>query len=270
MIRHPTAVMLLVTAAMAFGAVAAQAQQIRGRVVDEWSRLGIVDATVTLHVSGDTALVDRVGSDADGFFTVRTRGPGEYRVQVERIGYTAVERTITVGSEAELTVPAFVLVSRAVRLDPIVAEGRPRSILPGMAGGGLRGTNVLAGGKLAAVERSGVSMSAAVRRLRAGLRVRHLSLPGGRTLMCIESIRGMPSFRSGGGGTGCNMVTIVLDGMTLQDPLGYFQYLDVSQFESMEFLLPSEATMRFGMAAGTSGALVLWTRGRGPYRSNAR
>jgi len=44
----------------------------------------------------------------------------------------------------------------------------------------------------------------------------------------------------------------------------------IEMFESIEFFTPAEAGNRFGMTASATGALVLWTRGRGPHVSESR
>jgi hypothetical protein len=44
----------------------------------------------------------------------------------------------------------------------------------------------------------------------------------------------------------------------------------LGDFESIEYSPPAEAAQKYGMDAGTYGALLLWTRGRGPHVSDAR
>lgn len=266
------AVLLLVAAAMSVGAGAVQAQQIRGRVVDEQSRSALVEVTVTLRAVDDSTVIDRTGTAADGFFTVRAPGPGEYRVVVERIGYVSAERDVTLGDQRELIVPAFVLSSRAVALEEITAEARSQRSISGPEAGFGRASLIVAGERLAKLEQMGASMDAAVRELGAGLRARDLRIPGQtRSMTCVETTRRMPTFRGGGGGSsGCDMVAIVLDGVTIPNPLEFFQYLDLREFESIQYMPAPEAGPLYGMEASANGALVLWTRGKGPYRSDAR
>ena len=91
----------------------------------------------------------------------------------------------------------------------------------------------------------------------------------GRRYTCIESRRG------GGGGRSCNMVAIVIDGVSIymkdaQAVLIFVSSLNLHHFESMEYLSPVDAGTRYGLDASARGALVLWHRGMGPYRSEAR
>jgi hypothetical protein len=132
----------------------------------------------------------------------------------------------------------------------------------------------VAGERLAELEQVGASMDAAVRQLGAGLRVRHLlfrDMVRGKT--CVEMTRRLPSFRleaRRGGADQCDMVAIVLDGVTIPDPLEFFQHQSLRDYESIEYVPGPEAGTLYGMEAGASGALVLWTRGRGPHRSPQR
>lgn len=70
------------------------------------------------------------------------------------------------------------------------------------------------------------------------------------------------------------MVAIVVDGVNtgLRDRAAmlYLRSLDLLQFESIQYLSPMEAGFRYGLDAGERGALVLWTRGFGPFASEAR
>jgi hypothetical protein len=271
---RPAAVVLLLSVAAAIApATAAHAQQIRGRVIDEPSRSPIFEATVTLYAIADTALVDRAGTAADGFFTLRAPGPGEYRIVAERIGFAPLERMVRLGTQRELVVPAFVLQSQAIALDPVRADARGRADSASVAAGFRRASHLVTGERLAMLERLGTSIDAAVRELGAGLRVRDLLVPGmTRAVTCVEITRRLPSFRGGGGaGTdGCDMVAIVLDGATVPDPLGFFQHLQLREFESIEYVPAPDAGPLYGMEASAYGALVLWTRGKGPHRSQRR
>jgi hypothetical protein len=196
---------------------------------------------------------------------------------VERIGYGPAERQVSLDTRRELVVPAFVLRSEAVPLDPVdvVAEGRAPPDSASYAVGFRRPSHLVAGERLAELEQMGVSIDAAVRQLGAGLRVRHVAVRDmvrGNT--CVETTRCLPSFRlgaRGGGADKCdNMVAIVLDGVTIPDPLAFFQHQSLRDYESIEYVPAPEAGVLFGMEASTSGALVLWTRGRGPHRSSQR
>jgi hypothetical protein len=61
-------ILAFVLAGVASGA-SLQAQDIRGRVVDDATRQALVNATVLL-MGADSTVVQRVGTDANGFFRV--------------------------------------------------------------------------------------------------------------------------------------------------------------------------------------------------------
>jgi hypothetical protein len=119
---------------------------------------------------------------------------------------------------------------------------------------------------MATLERVGLSFTGAVRELGAGLRFRSFSA-GGRAYTCITSTRADPRY-------GCQMVAIIVDGVNTglsgKEAMEYVEHLHLHDFESVEYLTPVDAGFRYGLAAGSSGALVLWTRGRGPHKSDAR
>jgi hypothetical protein len=262
---------VLLAAAASGGVSSAQAQQIRGRVVDEQSRNALVESTVTLYADGDSTRIDRAGTAADGFFTLTAPGPGQYRIVVDRIGYSPAERDITLGDQRELLVPAFVLRGEAIALDTITARGQATRQSATIDVGFRRASHLIAGARLAMLERTGTSVDAAVRQLGAGLRVRPVLTAGStRAMTCVELTRRLPSFR-GGSSSGCAMVALVLDGVTIPDPLHFYnQDLFLRDIESIEYVPAAEAGLLYGMEASARGALVVWTRGRGPHRSEDR
>jgi hypothetical protein len=91
-----------------------------------------------------------------------------------------------------------------------------------------------------------------------------------RGLTCVELTRRLPSFREGSSGRECDMVALVLDGVTIPDALRSYQDLHLREIESIEYVPAAEAGLLYGMEASARGALVVWTRGRGPHRSEDR
>lgn len=252
----------------------AAAQQVRGRVVDEAQRAPLADAAVTV-MTADSASVASTTTGADGFFFVDLDEPGSYLVRVAHPGYGPVVREVELGAELR-TVPAFVLEDRVIPLEGVDVEVERGAVGERNSVAGRR-ASILAGGRLAELEENGVSFVSAVRNLTAGVRVRNVMV-GERSLPCIESGRG-PSSMGGSGGGACRMVSIIIDGVDVgtsglppDDAVLYLRSLDagVRQWESIEYLSPVEAGSRYGLEAGTRGALVLWSRGRGPHRSSAR
>jgi hypothetical protein len=80
----------------------------------------------------------------------------------------------------------------------------------------------------------------------------------------------LPSFSNRGGNAACDCVALVIDGIAIGDSESTVRTLDLAMFESVEFFTPVEAGTRFGMQASATGALVLWSRGRGPHVSDER
>jgi hypothetical protein len=46
--------------------------------------------------------------------------------------------------------------------------------------------------------------------------------------------------------------------------------MSVRELESVEYLNPLDAGLRYGNRAAQSGALVMWSRGQGPHKSPSR
>jgi hypothetical protein len=266
------------------GSGVAQAQQVRGRVVDDRARRAVQNATVLLV---DSAGVQHAGgtTGADGFFTLRAPGAGRYTILIQQPGYAENRRDVQVAS-SDLLVPAFVLETEAVQLDSIGVEARarPQELAPT---GFQRSSHVISGAQLATLERQGGRFLTAVREM-SSIRFREWSEEG-RQFFCVQSVRAASSGlqidtrarerRSDGGAIGiegrgatdCQWVALVVDGILIGgDPMTNYRQLHLSDFESVEYLPPAEAGRLYGMAAASSGAIVAWSRGRGPHVSEQR
>ena len=242
-----------------------QAQEIRGRVVDDATRQALVNATVTL-VGPDSAVLQRVGTDANGFFRLVPKSSGQYEIVIELIGYAKDRRAVNFEGTA-LVVPAFVLRAEAVPLKPVEATGAAAANSEKTVGFS-RSSMILAGSKMRTLEEHGIPFKSAV--LETGSVQVKEYYARGQLVLCIQSTRRMASFSAPAGG--CAWPVIVLDGVTLQpgDAEKIVRHLSVPELESIEFLPPVEAAQRYGMNAAANGALVMWSRGRGPYRDAAR
>jgi hypothetical protein len=275
MLQRALLVSIMIAAAFASGVAA---QQVRGRVVDERSRQPIRSVTVTLRDSADVVVRD-AETDNNGFFSLRAPAAGSWIVVVQHPGYGERRREVTV-ADGEALVPAFVLQAEAIPLDTLVADARPRTVSPVPEGGFQRTSHVLAGERLARIESHGGRLMTVAREFN-GLRTREYQDSYGRNHTCIESLRRVAAMggpmESGPGALGsglrrtpCTWVVIVLDNVVIDDPETSLRGLNLTHFESVEYLPPGDAGFRYGMEAGSSGALVLWTRGRGPHVDEAR
>jgi hypothetical protein len=165
------------------------------------------------------------------------------------------------------TLPAILLKSTAVPLDTLQVEARARDHRDDLRGPDL--THVLSGARMAQLEKMSVSGPGVIRQLAAGLRVRERSSRS----VCVESTRRYMSMRdmmTGGNSGGCEMVVVVLDGVVVGNGSQLLAGMNIGHYESIEYVPPVEAGRRYGMEASARGAIVLWTRGFGPHRSEAR
>jgi hypothetical protein len=238
----------------------AAAQQIRARVIDDATRSAIAGAVVVATKDNDAF---RTATGPDGFFTLTLRGTGTYTVTLESVGYQKLDRAITVDQTGLVTLPAFVLNTAVIPIAGVEANAdRKRA---GYEVGFNRKMFLAAGAELKKLEDKNVAILDALRSFGAGLKIHFTSQ--NRT-PCIESSRGMPGINAGR--PVCDMVVIVLDEIIIQDVIGFLRSARLEQFESVQYLPPVEAGQHYGMEASTTGAIVFWTRGRGPHKSADR
>ncbi|MGH7470315.1 MAG: carboxypeptidase-like regulatory domain-containing protein [Longimicrobiales bacterium] len=254
---------LLLTVGIASG------QEMRGRVVDDGSRRPVVGATATLLAGGNT--LARAATDANGFFSLRPSAAGDYEIAIEMIGYAAERRTVTYNGQA-MALPAFVLKTAAIPLDPVEASARRESNATAEVGF-LRASHVIAGARLAQLEQQAARPITLVREI-GGLRVREFVSSTGEPVICVESRRAIMSMNAPARRQpACQWPVIVIDGIKIGDSSGAqqtFRELQLQEMESFEYLTPVEAGQRYGLEASAQGALVIWTRGRGPHKDPAR
>jgi hypothetical protein len=237
-----------------------EAQQVRGRVVDLASRQAIPGAFITL-LGADGAIVTRDETGDDGFFTLEAL-PGTYTVTVESVGYAPGRRPIEIRNGNQV-VPAFTLHAQAVQLESVDVEADARDPIDDRTSGSSR--YVLAGERLANLERHGIPFPAALRQLDAGLRVTEWIGPSGQPYLCVRATRNLPSFSGRRESGDCDWPALIIDGAVVGINQTVVRSLDIRLFESIEFLTGTEAHQRYGLIGGAAGALVLWTRGRGPH-----
>jgi hypothetical protein len=241
------------------------AAQLKVRVVDEPTRLGIGSATLT--VLSDERTVTSVVSDTLGFFFVSLAATGKYVFRVEALGYVMDTREVEVDLQAPPTIAAFVLRPEALKMNTLVVTGPGSTRDPNV--GFARRSQMLTGARIAELRARAFSLESAIRQL-SGLRVRSL----GRGMLCVESTRALMSFGNlsqPGGPTrpavnSCKMVVVVVNDIPETDS-DWLTSATLDVFESVEYYSPAEAGFRYGLEASARGALVLWTRGRGPHKA---
>ena len=251
-----------------FMAAPASGQQVRARVIDQDTRQPINAAAVSLiTASGDTA--GRAATGRDGFFTIKARADGEYAILVRQIGYADHRQGITISGES--TLPAILLTTSAVPLKPVEVSATSRTD-SATAVGMTRASHILAGKQLALLEQHGIKSLAAIREL-GGLRTRELKLFTTEmaeripSYTCIESVRRVMTTRAA---PPCSPVALIIDGVAVGDPFMGLRSISLAEIESLEYFTPVEAGNRFGLSASANGAIVVWTRGRGPHKTEER
>jgi Carboxypeptidase regulatory-like domain len=243
------------------------AQQVRGRVVDEQFRRPVLEAEVVLALPDGTE-VARTVTTKDGYFQLSAEQHGRYILRVDRLGFDSETRTLNLEIDQDLVVPAFVLRTKAIELDSVAIEAS-RDPKPDAATVGFsRKSFVIAGSRLARLEEQGARMITILREL-PGIRVREYSVRG-RAITCIESNRRFLRLSQDPADSPCPNVVWVMDDVPTDNDWSRLRSFDVVDFESVEYLPPVEAGSRYGMMASAYGAVVLWTRGRGPHVSSAR
>jgi hypothetical protein len=107
----------------------ASAQKVRGRVLDARTKVAVAGATVRLLGSADSVLASVVADDS-GRFVLQAPVGGEYRVQIERLGYalsTVGPVRVAGVSETEVTLR---LAPDAIPLDALTVEAE--SVVPAL------------------------------------------------------------------------------------------------------------------------------------------
>lgn len=110
------------------------------------------------------------------------------------------------------------------------------------------------------------------RRLPVVVQSGRFMIDGQLTSVCIHARRSgrAVGMRTGSSGPpGCPTIDAFVDGMRIGDVGAFLARAQATEFESIEFV--STASAGRDVAAGGPGeALILWTRGRGPYSGRRR
>jgi hypothetical protein len=219
-------------------------------VQDHESGRPIQDAIVVLP-----GLDLRGVTNRQGRLTFDAVPPGRHDFRIEHIAYGSHLRDLTVGTEPEtfeVRVPtqAIALSGIEVTVRPVVEEARRT-----------RGTriNVMDRTEIAKLERTSEHVGHLAQRI-PGLRMQETftKVGGLRDGICVTGSRGVTA----SGAEPC--MVIILDNIPLGDT-SILLSLAPDAIESIEFLNPVEAGPRYGTVAGQAGALLVWTRGNGPY-----
>jgi hypothetical protein len=254
------------------GQVAGDAGQVRlaGRLLDE-TGAPVGGARVRLVGADRSATTGR-----DGRFVFADLAPGEEEIEVSHESFGSRTETVVLRGgpvlDLELSVP-----SRVIALEGLTVTVRGAAAEVRRRSGAAR--TIVAGEEMADFARRGARVGDVLRTRAVSLRIREgtfvtpsePSTP--QNLVCVESSRGSsrlaPPPGAAAGVPFCDMLPVHVDGVRIHDPGTYLRNLHAGEIESVEVLSGVEATMRFGLDHG-GGAVVIHTRGTGPYRSAAR
>lgn len=220
----------------------------------------------------NTAVIRLVGTNRevvttnDGRFRFEGVEAGPLSLETEHLAYGIQRLEVELPPGSDVSVELRIA-PQVLALDGIEVTARSRE---GTIRAAPVGRHVVAGEELQRVQERGGSVTSVVRTF-PGLRIQEVEGAGIDTtapFVCIESFRRAMGLQD----EGCQMVAVVVDGIPL--PRGsasdYLVNLQVHEFESIEYLSPLEAGFQYGLDASAYGALVLWTRGRGPHVSRVR
>jgi uncharacterized protein YndB with AHSA1/START domain len=250
-----------------------------GLLLDALTGVPVPQAVIQLR---GTSFQGVTGSD--GSFAFHDLLPGAYTLEVRHLGYPLTAR--------EVQVPRGKSVRTELRVAPQVIELEEIEVVARTPAEEVIRTTpfrryVMAGETLALEEERGARLVEVLSRGMTGLRVRE-HYGQGFSALCIETTRRIqrldfadtvPDFLRSTrdpGGVACAMVQVVVDGARLTDGDGahvstFLRSFPIAEVESVEYLPPTHATLQYGIGGNVAnGVLVIYTRGKGPYRSPDR
>jgi hypothetical protein len=243
----------------------------------QWRRAGAVLQGRILWIDGEplASAEVRVAGGAplitaeDGRFAARDLDGGETELEIQHVAAGRIRQTVTL-APGHATVIELRLERSAIALAPLeVMAERAGALAARRTAARLA---VAAGAQLAEAEARGASLTSIIQRF-PGLRVavgRFTTSAGSSAGVCVTSTRPLASLAPRPADW-CEALPVYVDNLPVHDPVSFLRDLTIGDYESIELITAVEAQTRFGMeAAAAGGALILWTRGRGPHASSAR
>lgn len=236
------------------GATTAQAQLVRGRLLEAETGGPIPAGTIEL-IRNDT-VIDEAVTDTAGSFTLQGDVGGEYRIRAERIGFrSSLSQVLALASGARIDLE-YRLSTEVIGLDPITVITASRSMTLERKGFFDR-ENTTAGAFITREElgRPDVRVVTDVLRrlpgvqvVRMGMTTNDVVMRGGRMRNCLPRI-----YLNG---------TVIRQGgaQSPGDPV-LDQFIKPTDIEGIEVYRSSlEIPAEFGGGDAPCGALVIWTR----------
>ena len=236
----------------------AQAQAIRGQLVEDGSGSAIPDAPVVLI---DEANIVRAGavSDADGRFSLMAPGPGRYSLRVD-----APNRTTLTSAAIELSADQVIevqlrLSSEIVRLTTVVVTADAEPAVPRRLRAFYeRARRGFPGRFVTRDEIAARNPSVFTDILRTALGVRVVSTGGRGSTIRLVGERCTPSLYLDGFSVGT---------VDMANELGLDGLVSLDQVESVEVYRGSQVPIELAGGGTRCGVVAVWTRGGAPRGS---
>ena len=221
-----------------------RAQTVLGTVLDETNDVPVSAANVALLARSGARVSESI-ADSVGRFALEVPEPGEYFIEVERLGYqemTSLLLQIGVDRDYDLE---LVIRPQPIQLDELRVTVSSQKVyqlvrqIVGMNVSAVGGT-VLLGDDLDEVREATTDIVSMIRWAQLGATITYSFDEG----ICI-------SVRS----RGC--ATLMLDGAPY--PLELFETLDPYSLGALVFLRPVDTGVLFGTGVGAAGVLLLFT-----------
>lgn len=233
---------------------------LRGQLHDQLSGSPLPYAVVRIQGTPLQAL-----ADLDGRFLFEGIQPGTYVLEIRNLGSTVLSGPLEVPAGQDVFVGLRVA-PQAVELEGV--EVTVRSAVEQLTRLTPFRLDIVYGEAMAEEEAYGARAFEILGRVSPGLRVREVYPERGAPWVCVESNRRVMRVTDV---PTCEQVEVILDGMRMPDGQYLLRTLPASEIESIEFLPAIQAQMRYGIGGNSAnGAVVIFTRGRGPYVSPLR
>jgi len=239
---------------------------VQGRLRDAESSEPVEAALVQIRNHDEVAL-----TDADGRFVFHDVRAGIRVVDVQHLAYgdQTTEILLTRGGATDVEIQVQ---KQAVELEPIVVTARKRTRLDRRTVSLGTRKDVLVREQIAEIARTSVDAGDLLRRF-PGIRVREMDV-GGQRLLCINRGRGgrdrssvMSGFELGGRAPGCDTLPVFVDGQPMMSPELFLGTITPENIESIELVTSTGAVAYLG---AQNGAIVIYTRGNGPWAQPRR
>jgi len=246
MIR-PSSFVPLILSAILVQPVAAQL--VRGTVVDARTGQPVRDVSVMISSPSDGSVITGTMTDENGHYVLSAPDPGTYQIVTDLIGYEGERRPLVVRGQG-VDVPEIRLTQVGITMVGLEVTAT-RDLRSHPSSRGI--PTILDRAILRNLARQETSLLAAVTE---HLNVRARSSGG---TPCLEYETGSPALAE------CRPVLVVVDGHVDAAGAARITQLSLSDLESVEIVPPGLAIEQFASRDAANGALVLWSRGRGPH-----